>query len=81
MTTRGLTTRHYARFVHEWVASIGLNPANFGMHSLRRTKAVLIFRRTEGRPVSARAFRIESTVRYLGIAVDDAIELSEKIDI
>ena len=44
---RGLTTRQYARLVQEWVASIGLDPAKFGTHSLRRTKAVLIYRRTE----------------------------------
>ena len=43
---RGLTTRQYARLVQEWVASIGLDPAKFGTHSLRRTKAVLIYRRT-----------------------------------
>jgi len=43
---RGLTTRQYARLVQEWVASIGLDPAMFGTHSLRRTKAVLIYRRT-----------------------------------
>ena len=43
---RGLTTRQYARLVHEWVASIGLDPKKFGTHSLRRTKAVLIYRRT-----------------------------------
>jgi len=38
----GLTTRQYARLVREWVASIGLDPAKFGTHSLR----VLIYRRT-----------------------------------
>ena len=43
---KGLTTRQYARLVQEWVASIGLDPAKFGTHSLRRTKAVLIYRRT-----------------------------------
>lgn len=43
---RGLTTRQYARLVLEWVASIGLDPAKFGTHSLRRTKAVLIYRRS-----------------------------------
>ena len=43
---RGLTTRQYARLVQEWVASIGLDPAMFGTHSLRRTIAVLIYRRT-----------------------------------
>lgn len=80
----GLTTKQYARLVHEWVASIGLDPANFGTHSLRRTKAVLIYRRTGNlRAVQLLLghARIESTVRYLGIEVDDAIEIAEKIDI
>lgn len=80
----GLTTKQYARLVHEWVASIGLDPAKFGTHSLRRTKAVLIYRRTGNlRAVQLLLghARIESTVRYLGIEVDDAIEIAEKTDI
>jgi integrase len=82
--SRGLTTRQYARLVHEWVASIGLDPAKFGTHSLRRTKAVLIYRRTGNlRAVQLLLghSKIESTVRYLGIEVDDAIEIAEMIDI
>jgi integrase len=81
---RGLTTRQYARLVHKWVASIGLDPAKFGTHSLRRTKAVLIYRRTGNlRAVQLLLghSKIESTVRYLGIEVDDAIAIAEKIDI
>lgn len=81
---RGLTTRQYARLVLEWVASIGLDPAKFGTHSLRRTKAVLIYRRTGNlRAVQLLLghSKIESTVRYLGVEVDDAIEIAEKIDI
>lgn len=73
-----------ARLVHDWVASIGLDPAKFGTHSLRRTKAVLIYRRTGNlRAVQLLLghSKIESTVRYLGIEVDDAIEIAEKIDI
>ncbi len=80
----GLTTRQYARLVQEWVASIGLDPTKFGTHSLRRTKAVLIYRRTGNlRAVQLLLghSKIESTVRYLGIEVDDAIEIAEKIDI
>ena len=80
----GLTTRQYARLVQEWVASIGLDPSKFGTHSLRRTKAVLIYRRTGNlRAVQLLLghSKIESTVRYLGIEVDDAIELAEKTDI
>ena len=82
--SRGITTRQYARLVQEWVASIGLDPAKFGTHSLRRTKAVLIYRRTGNlRAVQLLLghSKIESTVRYLGIEVDDAIEIAEKIDI
>jgi site-specific recombinase XerD len=81
---RGLTTRQYARLVQDWVASIGLDPAKFGTHSLRRTKVVLIDRRTGNlRAVQLLLghSKIESTVRYLDIEVDDAIEIAEKIDI
>jgi integrase len=82
--SRGMTTRQYARLVREWVASIGLDASKFGTHSLRRTKAVLIYRRTGNlRAVQLLLghTKIESTVRYLGIEVDDAIEIAEKIDI
>jgi integrase len=64
--TRGLTTRQYARLVQEWVASIGLDPAKFGTHSLRRAKAVLIYRRSGNlRAVQLLLghSKIESTVR------------------
>jgi integrase len=84
MAYEEMTTRQYARLVHEWVGSIGLDPAKFGTHSLRRTKAVLIYRRTGNlRAVQLLLghSKIESTVRYLGIEVDDAIEIAEKIDI
>ena len=78
-----MTTRQYARLVADWVASIGLDPAKFGTHSLRRTKAVLIYRRT-GNLRAVKLLlghtKIECTVRYLGIEVDDAIEIAEKID-
>ena len=70
--SRGLTTRQYARLVGEWVASIGLDASKFGTHSLRPTKAVLIYRRTGNlRAVQLLLghTKIESTVRYLGIEV------------
>jgi integrase len=82
--TRELSTRQYARLVQKWVASIALDPAKFGTHSLRRTKAVLIYRRTGNlRAVQLLLghSKIESTIRYLGIEVDDAIEIAVKIDI
>jgi integrase len=82
--SRGLTTRQYARLVNDWVASIGLDPLQFGTHSLRRTKAVLIYRQTGNlRAVQLLLghTKIESTVRYLGIEIDDAIEIAVKVDI
>jgi integrase len=81
---RGMTTRQYARLVASWVASIGLDPKLFGTHSLRRTKATLIYRRTGNlRAVQLLLGhrKIESTVRYLGIEVDDAIAIAEQVDV
>ena len=79
-----ITTRQYARIVDSWVADIGLDPTAYGTHSLRRTKASMIYRRTR----NLRAVQIllghtklESTVRYLGIEVDDALELAEQTEI
>jgi integrase len=80
----GLTTRQYARLVGQWITSIGLDRLKFGTHSLRRTKATLIYRRTGNlRAVQLLLghSKIESTVRYLGIEIDDAIEIAEKIEI
>jgi hypothetical protein len=77
-----MTTRQYARLVSEWIASIGLDPNFFGTHSLRRTKATLIYRRTGNlRAVQLLLghTKIESIVRYLGIEVDDALAISEQI--
>lgn len=76
--------RQYARIVKGWVESAGLDPARYGTHSLRRTKATLIYKRTK----NIRAIqlllghsKLESTVRYLGVEVDDALEISEQIEI
>ena len=79
-----LTTRQYARLVSEWVISIGLDPLKYATHSMRRTKATLIYRRTGNlRAVQLLLghTKIESTVRYLGVEVDDALEIAEKIDV
>jgi integrase len=81
---RSMSTRHYARLVSEWIASIGLDPHLFGTHSLRRTKASLIYRRTGNlRAVQLLLghTKIESTVRYLGIEVDDALAIAEQVDV
>ena len=81
---RPITTRQYARLVCQWIASIGLDPSFFGTHSLRRTKATLIYRRTGNlRAVQLLLGhkKIESTVRYLGIEVDDALAIAEQVDV
>lgn len=79
-----LSTQQYANIVNGWVESIGLDRSAYGTHSLRRTKASIIYKQTK----NLRAIQIllghtklESTVRYLGVEVDDALELSEQIDI
>ena len=79
-----LSTRQYARIVQDWVKSIGLDPHDYGTHSMRRTKATLIYRRTKNlRAVQLLLghTKLESTVRYLGIEVDDALEISEQTEI
>ena len=66
------------------LVSIDLDPLKFATHSLRRTKATLIYRRTGNLRAVQLLFghgKIESTARYLGIEVDDALEIAEKIDI
>ena len=81
---RPLSTRQYARLVSDWIASVGLDPSLFGTHSLRRTKATLIYRRTGNlRAVQLLLghTKVESTVRYLGIEVDDAIAIAEQVDV
>src|SRR5690348_6103497 len=81
---RSLTTRQYARLLSDWLAGIGLDPHLFGTHSLRRTKATLIYRRTGNlRAVQLLLghTKIESTVRYVGIEVDDALAIAEQVDV
>ena len=81
---KGLSTRQYARLLSDWLASIGLDPCLFGTHSLRRTKATLIYRRT-GNLWAVQLLlghtKVESTVRYLGIEIDDALAIAEQIDV
>ena len=81
---RHLSTRQYARIVHKWVKMIGLDTLMYGTHSLRRTKATLIYRRTKNlRAVQLLLghTKLESTVRYLGIEVDDALEMAEQTEV
>jgi integrase len=85
--TRGgghVSTRQYSRLVDTWVALVGLNPADYGTHSLRRTKVSLVYKRTGNLRACQLLLghtRLESTVRYLGVEVDDALVLSEQTDL
>ena len=81
---RAITKGQYARLVSQWIGAIGLDASFFGTHSLRRTKATLIYRRTGNfRAVQLLLgyTKMESTVRYLGIVVDDALALAEEVDV
>ncbi len=81
---RSMTPRQYGRLVSDWLIGIGLDPHLYGTHSLRRTKATLIYRRTGNlRAVQLLLghTKIESTVRYLGIDVDDALAIAEQVDV
>jgi len=78
-----LSTRQYGRIVEKWVAGIGLDSTAYGTHSLRRTKASLIYRRTKNLravQLSLGHAKLDSTVRYLGIEIDDALELAEQTE-
>jgi len=81
--SKHLSTRQYARIVESWVTQIGLDSGAHGTHSMRRTKPTLIYKRTKNlRAVQLPGHtKLESTVRYLGIEVDDALEIAEQTEI
>ena len=82
--SRHLSTRQYARLVDEWVAAIGLRPEEYGTHSLRRTKASIIYKATgniRAIQILLGHSKIENTVRYLGVDIEDALTLAEKTEI
>ena len=82
--SRYLSTRQYVRIVHQWMEMIGLESSAYGTHTMRRTKASLIYRRTKNlRAVQLLLghTKVESTVCYLGIEVDNALDLAEHTEI
>jgi integrase len=82
--SRHLSTRQYARIVDSWVRQLGLDEANYGTHTLRRTKATLIYRRTKNLQAVQLLLghsKLESTVRYLGIEVNGALEMAEQTEV
>ena len=79
-----LSTRQYARIVHPWIEGIDLDPCHYGTHTMRRTKAALIYQKTRNLRVVQLLLghtKLESTVRYLGIEVDDALEIAEQTEV
>lgn len=79
-----LSTRQYARLVDEWVTAVGLRREDYGTHSLRRTKAALIYKQTgnlRAVQILLGHTKIETTVRYLGVEVEDALDLAERTEI
>ena len=79
-----ISTRQYARIVHGWVAGAGLDSSAFGTHSMRRTKPAQIYKKTGNlRAVQLLLghTKLESTVRYLGIEVEDALSISEQVEL
>ena len=79
-----MSTRQYARLVDEWVTAIGLRREDYGTHSMRRTKAAMIYRTTgnlRAVQILLGHSKIENTVRYLGVDVEDALVLAERIEI
>ena len=79
-----LSTRQYARLVDEWVSGVGLRREDYGTHSMRRTKAALIYKQTgnlRAVQILLGHTKIESTVRYLGVDIEDALALSEGTEI
>ncbi len=79
-----ISTRQYARLVHGWIRSAGLDDAAYGTHSMRRTKAAQIYKKTGNlRAVQLLLghTKLESTVRYLGIEVEDALSISEQVEL
>lgn len=81
---RHLSTRQYARLVKQWVKLIGLEPSAYATHSLRRTKVSLLYRKTGNLRACQLLLghtKLESTVRYLGVELDDALEMSAALEI
>ncbi len=79
-----VSSRKYARLVREWVQSIGPDPTSYGTHSMRRTKVAQIYRKTGNlRAVQLLLgqMKMDSTVRYLGVDLEDALSIAESVEL
>lgn len=82
-SSRHISTGQYNRIFHGWIDKLGLDETLYSTHSMRRTKPYLIYKNEESSsdPATLGSQKLESTVRYLGIEVDDATEISESIEV
>ncbi|WLS81065.1 tyrosine-type recombinase/integrase (plasmid) [Erwinia pyri] len=83
-SSRYISTRQYNRIFHGWIETLGLDETLYSTHSMRRTKPYLIYKKMKNIRVIQLLLdhkKLESTVRYLGIEVDDALEISESIEV
>lgn len=83
-SSRHISTRQYNRIFHGWIKKLGLDETLYGTHSMRRTKPYLIYKKTKNLRVIQLFLghkKLESTVHYLVIEVDDALEISESIEV
>lgn len=83
-SSQHISTRQYNRIFHGWIGKLGLDETLYSTHSMRRTKPYLIYKKTKNLRVIQLLLvhkKLDSTVRYLGIEVDDALEISESIEV
>jgi integrase len=83
-TSPHLSTRQYAPILDSWVQEMGLDPAAYGTHSMRRTKASLIYRRTKTFEQFNYCLVTPSRKAQcvnLSIEVDDALEMAEQTEV
>lgn len=74
---------YYRTIIRSWAEQLGLDADLYGTHSMRRTKATLVYARTKNiRAVQLLLghTKIDNTIRYLGIEIEDAIKLSRETD-
>jgi integrase len=79
-----ISSRQYARMLRDWVRDVGLDGTEYGTHSMRRTKAALICQKSKNLRAAQLLLghsKLESTVRYLGVDVHDALEISEQTEV
>ncbi|MCG9627523.1 tyrosine-type recombinase/integrase [Vibrio mediterranei] len=74
----------YATIIRRWAKELGYDPYLYGTHSMRRTKATLIYARTKNiRAVQLLLghAKLDNTIRYLGVEMEDALNISENLEL